>query len=248
VKVSVITPMYNAARFISETINSALQQTEGDLEVLAVDDCSRDDTWDVVQRIAAQDSRVRPLRHAKNGGPAAARNTALEAARGRDIAFLDSDDLWMPDKIEAQLQSLAESSAVMSYTAYRRISGDGTLISPVIAVPPQLDYSGSSRNTAMMTSTVVVDTSRTGTFRMKLLYYDDYACWLELLGRGGFALAVPRDLMRYRVLAGSVSRNKFRSAAKVWDVYRRGERLSLPKAAWCFAGYAWHATKKYFFV
>jgi teichuronic acid biosynthesis glycosyltransferase TuaG len=244
--VSVIIPMYNAARYIEETIHSALAQTHDNLEVLAVDDCSSDGTRDVVAAMAAADPRVRLLLHQQNAGPAAGRNTALTAARGRYIAFLDADDLWLPGKLEAQVKLLRETGVGMSYTPYRRISATGELISPLITVPPVMDYRASCRNTAMMTSTVIVDRERSGPFQMKALYYDDYACWLELLGRGITARAVQVDLMRYRVLPRSVSRNKVRSAAKVWEVYRKGEQLPLPQAVWCFSGYAWNAVKKYY--
>lgn len=243
---SVVTPMYNAGPYIAATIESALGQTYSNLEVLAVDDCSKDDTREIVAHLSARDPRVRLLPHERNAGPAAARNTALASARGRYIAFLDADDLWMPAKVEAQLNLLRDTDAGMSYTSYRRISALGELISPLIPVPPVMDYRSSCRNTAMMTSTVIVDIERTGPFRMKPLYYDDYACWLELLGRGVIARAVQEDMMRYRVLPRSVSRNKVRSAAKVWEVYRTAEHLPLTRALWCFSGYAWNAVKKYY--
>lgn len=245
---SVVTPMYNAARHIEETIQSALAQTHRDVEVLAVDDCSKDDTCEVVARIADRDSRVKLLRHTTNGGPATARNTALAAARGRYIAFLDADDLWLPDKLELQLACMRDTGAGMCYTAYRRIDAQGNVISPVIRVPPSMTYRSACRNTAMMTSTVVVDSDQSGPFRMKQTYYDDYACWLELLRRPMTARAVPLELMRYRVLAGSVSRNKAKSALKVWEVQRNVEGLPLPYALFCFAGYAFNAVKKYYFA
>lgn len=243
--VSVITPAYRAAHVIGQTIESVVKQTQPDLELLVVDDCSPDATADVVEAYARQDPRIRLLRHARNGGPGAARTTALEAARGRYIAFLDGDDVWLPEKLERQLAFMETHAAAVSYTQYRRIDATGALVSGVIEVPPTLDYAALLRNTAMTTSTVVVDRSKTGPFVMPAAFYDDYACWLNLLKRGFTAHGLQQDLARYRVLAQSWSRNKFQSAREVWRVYRDIERLWWPHAAWVFGNYAWNAYRKY---
>jgi teichuronic acid biosynthesis glycosyltransferase TuaG len=243
--VSVITPAYRAAAIIGPTIESALGQTMADLEMLVVDDCSPDDTAAVIGQYATQDARVRCLRHERNRGPGAARTTALTAARGRYMAFLDADDLWLPDKLERQLRFMRDENAAMSFTQYRRIDAGGHIVSGVIDVPPSLDYGGLLRNTAIATSTMIVDREQTGPFTMREVYYDDYVCWLDLLKRGFVARGLREDLMRYRVLARSVSRNKLNSAAQVWRVYRDIERLAWLPAAWVFTQYAWNAYWKY---
>ncbi|MDW8259669.1 MAG: glycosyltransferase family 2 protein, partial [Gammaproteobacteria bacterium] len=121
-----ITPAYRAAKFIAETIQSVQAQTYPDFEMLIVDDCSPDETAAVVARFAAEDPRIRLLRQSVNGGPAAARNRALMEARGRWIAFLDSDDLWLPEKLCRQLAFHRATDAALTYTAFRRISSDGS--------------------------------------------------------------------------------------------------------------------------
>jgi len=243
--VSVVTPAYRAAAIIGPTIESALAQTRPDLEVLVVDDCSPDGTVAVVEAYARTDPRVRCLRHAANRGPGAARTTALEAARGRYVAFLDSDDLWLPQKLERQIAFMTGCRAALSYTQYRRIDAAGTIVSGIVDVPATLDYQALLRNTAIATSTVVVDREMTGPFTMQDVFYDDYVCWLALLKRGFVAHGLREDLMRYRILARSWSRNKLRSAAQVWRVYRDVERLALVPAAWVFSQYAWNAFRKY---
>ena len=242
---SVITPAYRAALVVGDTIESVLRQTLPDFELLIVDDVSTDDTVDVVERYAAQDSRVRLLRHGANKGPSGARNTALAAATGRYVAFLDSDDLWLPEKLERHVGFMQRQRPAISYTQYRRIDRAGALVSDVIDVPDWLDYHGLLKNTAITTSTVIVDRSVTGPFQMPSVFYDDYACWLGFLKRNMVALGLREDLTRYRLLGGSWSRNKLRSAAQVWRVYRDVERLSWPLAAWSFGHYAWNATRKY---
>lgn len=243
--VSIITPTYNAARFIGETIRSALIQTHQSFELLVADDASRDGTPELIERLASDDPRVRLLRHAENRGPAAARNTALEASRGQFIAFLDSDDLWLPEKLKIQLHFMREAGAAISYTSYSRISARGELISGPVLIPRTLDYVRLLKNTAIATSTAIVDRTQVGPFQMINTYYDDYALWLTLTRRGHVAHGLQQDLMRYRVVSGSVSRNKLRSARHVWEIYRSVERLPLRMALWCFAHYVWNGWNKY---
>ncbi len=243
--VSIVTPAFRAARYIGETIRSVQAQTYRDLEMLVVDDCSPDDTAAIVASFAASDPRIRLLRQQVNGGPAAARNRALAEARGRWIAFLDSDDTWLPQKLEKQLQFHQAQGAKLSFTEFRRVDADGSHVGRLITVRDWLDYDRLLCNTGIATSTVVVDRARTGPFSMKKTYYDDYACWLELLRSGGRAVGLHEDLMRYRVLGGSVSRNKLRSARHVWRTYREVERLGLVRSAWSFVNYAGRGVFKY---
>ena len=243
--VSIVTLAFNAARFVTETIASVRAQTHADWEMLVVDDCSCDDTAATVESVAAIDARVRLIRHTSNGGPARARQTAIDAAGGRYIAFLDSDDLWLPEKLERQLAFQTERRAALTFTEFRRIDADAAKTGRLIRVPDQLRYQDLLCNTAIATSTVIVDRELAGPLRMAQTYYDDFALWLDILRRGFVAHGLAADLMRYRVLGKSVSRNKVRSARMVWRVYRDVERLSTSAAAWCFARYAVNATLKY---
>lgn len=243
--VSIITPAYRAAKYINETMRSVRAQTWQQWEMLIVDDCSPDNTCALVEQMAAQDSRIRLIRQEKNGGPAAARNAALQAARGRWVAFLDSDDVWLPEKLERQLKFHREAGARISYTELRRISEDGRQVGRLITVPDRLDYRRLLGNTAIVTSTVVVDRALTGAFSMKKTYYDDFACWLELLKPGGYAVGLHQDLLRYRVVGNSVSRNKTRSAREVWNTYLQVERLHPVLSVWYFANYAVRGWLKY---
>lgn len=243
--VSIITPAYNAEKLVQATIDSALAQTFSDWEMLIVDDCSRDGTCQVVQHASDRDGRVRLLKHTANQGPAGARDTAIQEARGRFIAFLDSDDLWLPSKLERQLAFMSSNKTPLSFTQFRRMSASGDIVGRLIFVPDTLTYTHLLKNTAIATSTVIVDRELVGRFRMPRTYYDDYALWLQLLRPGHIARGLQEDLMRYRVMNRSVSRNKFRSAAMVWEVYRNVERLSIPKSLWCFANYATRGAFKY---
>lgn len=244
--VSIITPAYKAARVISETIASVQAQSYANWEMLIVEDCGPDDTRDVVRRLAAADPRIRLIEPKRNGGPAEARNHALAQAQGRWIAFLDSDDLWLPEKLERQLAFHRDQpKAVFTYTGFRRISADGTRTGSYIPVPEVTSYNRLLGNTAVATSTVIVDRRMSGEFRMLKTYYDDFACWLALLKQGGNAAGLNEDLMRYRVMDQSVSRDKRHSAKQVWNAYRNIQGLGVASTAWYFANYAARAYLKY---
>ena len=243
--VSIITPAYRAAAYIEATINSVQAQTYANWEMLIADDCSPDDTRAIVSRRAATDSRIRLIALDQNGGPARARNAAIAAASGRWLAFLDSDDLWLPAKLESQLDFQRSEDAALTCTGWRRISADGGRVGRAVSPPHSLNYRQALGLTGIATSTVVLDRRKTGAVVMKPVYYDDFACWLEVLRSGEIARGLDLDLMRYRVMEGSVSRNKLRSAREVWKQLRTVEQLPLPLAARSFASYALHASLKY---
>lgn len=244
--VSIITPAYKAEKVIGETIASVQAQGWGEWEMLIAEDCGPDATRAVVRALAASDPRIRLIEPPRNGGPAAARNLALAEARGRWLAFLDSDDLWLPAKLEKQLAFHRDHpEAVISFTGFRRISADGARTGRYIAVPHRLDYTKLLGNTAIATSTVIVDRKLSGDFRMQRTYYDDFACWLALLKTGGVAVGLQEDLMRYRVMEASVSRDKRNSAREVWNSYSKVQGLGPIRSAWYFAQYALRGWLKY---
>lgn len=243
--VSIITPAYCCAGVVKETIQSVLDQTYPYWEMLIVDDCSPDNTREVLREWTTVDPRVRLIEQQKNGGPAVARNAGLERAQGRWIAFLDSDDLWLPQKLERSIALAEAHLAPLVFTGFRRIPADGGREGRYIGVPRTLSYRQLLGNTAIATSTVLLDRRIVGEVRMRKTYYDDFDCWLQLLKPGRTAYGLDEDLMRYRVMGQSVSRNKRNSAAKVWRAYRDLEQLSVPAAGWYFMNYAVRGLLKY---
>ena len=242
--ISVITPAYNAARYIGDTIASVQAQTCTGWEMVIADDCSDDETCALIEALAREDPRIILVRQARNGGPAAARNLALAHARGRYVCFLDSDDLWLPTKLERQLSVMRETGCVISYTAFRRISDDGTRIGQLIEVPESMTYRQLLKRTAIANSTSMVDSEQTGPLRLVDAGYDDYILWLSLLRCGFEARGLNEDLVRYRVVGGSISSRPFRSAGWVWRIYREQEKLGLLQAAWCLAHFGARAYLK----
>ena len=244
--VSIITPAFRAADIVGETIQSVLDQTYTNWEMLIADDCSPDNTRQIIREWCARDDRIKLIELERNGGPAMARNAALERASGRWIAFLDSDDLWLPKKLERSIDHACRNDAVLVFTGFRRISANAKVLGRYIGVPSSLSYRQLLGNTAIATSTVLIDRSRAGNIRMRKTYYDDFDCWLQILKQGHVALGLNEDLMRYRVMNASVSRNKHHSAKMVWRAYRDLEKLSIPSAAWYFVNYACRSVLKYF--
>lgn len=242
--VSIITPSWNVEGLIGETIKSVQAQTMGDWELLIADDCSTDQTANVVERHAAADPRVKLIRQPRNGGPALARQAAIDRAEGRYLAFLDSDDLWLPTKLERQIAFAKEKRAALSYTAFRRIDEAGSVTGRPITVPASLTYEELLRNTSIATLTALVDRDIAGKVAMKNEPYDDFCLWLSILKPGHVAYGLNEDLARYRVRGVSVSSRRLRSAGWVWHIYRNVERLPLPKSAWCFAHWAARAWLK----
>lgn len=226
--VSIIMPAYKVAEYIEESIESVLSQTYQTWELIIVDDCSPDTTREVISKHASRDKRIKPIFLKKNSGPAVARNEGLKFARGRWIAFLDSDDIWIPKKLSVQKNFQLKTAAVLTFTQFRRISADKAEMGHLIDVPDKLDYKELLGNTAIATSTVLVDRSLLVTpIKMKKVYYDDFVCWLDLLKDGAIAYGLKEDLMRYRVLKKSVSRNKINSAIQVWKIYRNHLNLNI---------------------
>jgi teichuronic acid biosynthesis glycosyltransferase TuaG len=242
--VSIITPSWNVESLIGETIESVQTQTHADWELLIADDCSTDNTAAVIEGYAAQDPRIKLIRQARNSGPALARQAAIERAQGRFLAFLDSDDLWLPTKLERQLSFAQQRRAALSFTAFRRINENGTVTGRLIPVPDTLNYDQLLKNTSIATLTALVDREIAGNIAMKNEPYDDFCLWLSILKPGHVAHGLDEDLARYRVRGVSVSSRPLRSAGWVWHIYRNVERLSPVKSAWCFANWGARAWLK----
>lgn len=249
--VSVIIPAHNAGRFLEATLDSALRQTHGALEVIVINDGSSDDTLGIANRAAALHRRVRVLNLRSNGGPARARNAGIEAARGRYIAFLDSDDLWMPEKIARQLSLLDSTHAALCYTGYRTMDEAGNRSSSVGHAPATVTYAELLRGNVIPCSSAIYDTRRLGKVYMPdIRKRQDYGLWLKILKavdgrRGPAAVGIDEPLILYRMRSGSVSSNKLSAARYQWRIYRELERLPLWRSLYCFTHYAFHGVLKY---
>lgn len=243
--VSIITPVYNAEEFIVQTIESVQAQTYNDWELLLIDDCSTDSSAELIRSFTDNDNRIRYVKLNKNSGAAVTRNTGLAMAKGRYIAFLDSDDIWKAQKLEKQMELIKEKDIGFVFTSYRYIMQDGSPMSKVARAPEKIDYNGLLKNTIIGCSTVLIDKKIIGDFRMaNVRRGQDTATWLQLLKKTDYAYGIYDDLVWYRVVSGSLSDNKFTAIKRTWNTYRNVEHLSLPKAMYVFVFYAYNAVKK----
>ncbi|MGF6190829.1 glycosyltransferase family 2 protein [Serratia sp. 2723] len=242
-KVSIITPTYNSEKFIKETYSSIFRQTYTNWEWLVTDDCSDDATKDILAEIAQQDSRVRVFHNEKNSGAAVSRNVSLSHVSGAFIAFIDSDDIWLPTKLEEQVKFMDEDKN-FSFTPYFIITEDGNDCGKVIDmnVGDKIGYRDLLKKKATLgCSTVMIRNN--GTISMPLRRTgQDYALWLSML-RGGekHAYIYKAPLTKYRIVKGSISRNKFKKAISQWGIYRKVEKLGYFDSAVFFVHYAYRA-------
>lgn len=248
-RVSVITPAYQAARFLEETIKSVQAQTFPAWEMIIVDDCSIDDTYALALRIAEKDERIKVLRNEKNSGVAATRNKALDAATGEYIAFLDSDDLWLPQKLEKQVEFMDTGQYVLTYTNYQKFNSEtGERNNKVIRAPATMTAKRIYGDTSIGCLTVMVNRNKSGPFHMPLLgHTEDNITWQEILARGYVAHRLDEVLSLYREGNASLTSGKKSAAKQQWSTYREYYKFSVPKSAYYFTQYAFHAVKKHFF-
>jgi teichuronic acid biosynthesis glycosyltransferase TuaG len=243
--VSVLTPCYNAARYLEQTIRSVQAQTFTDWEMIVVNAASTDESLSIAARFAADDARIRVLSKTERLGPGPARNLALEAARGRFIAFLDADDLWEPEKLERQIGYMLDRGIPFTQTGYALMDENGASIGSPVIPPETVTHAELLYSCTIGTLTVVYDCEALGKQSMPdILQSEDYALWLKLLKRTPVSVGLPDVLARYRIHPGSLSRGKLRKAAFQWKVYRQEEGLSPVRAAYYFVAYAFRGLVK----
>lgn len=251
-RVSIIMPAHNSARYIEQAVDSVLAQTYQDWQLLAVNDGSTDDTPDILEKYAALDKRIILLKTGspKPVGVAKARNLAINAATGRYIAFLDSDDWWDANKLEKQIRFMEKTGAGMTHHGYTICQEDGMPTRHVIT-SQIITYLGMLCGKRVVTSTVIIDASRYGKpflreKRGTLGLSEDLACWLQLLrtnGKGARSLRFDATGY-YRLTPGSLSSKKIQMARSVWNILREQEKLSFLSAAFCFFCYAIYSVLK----
>ena len=204
--VSIIMPSYNCGKYVEETIRSVQAQTYQNWEIIFVDDCSPDDTVKLVSELLEKDSRIKLYQNHRNSGAAVSRNYALREAKGRWIAFLDSDDLWEPTKLEKQVKFMEENGYKFSYTEYQEMDADGNLTGVTISGPKHVTKRGMYNFCWPGCLTVMFDAQAVGLIQIEdIKKNNDYAMWLKVCKKAECYL-LPEVLAKYRRgRAGSVS-------------------------------------------
>ena len=242
--VSIITPSYNSKEFIGETIESVLNQTYKNWEMLIVDDCSTDNTSEIIREYAQKDSRIKYLKNEKNSGPAISRNIGIEKAEGKYISFLDSDDFWDKAKLKYQIEFMEKNNLLITHTDYFFTDSKGKIIKKV-ATSEEIDYRDLLKGNQFKTMCMTMRSDLVKKYKMPIIKHEDYAFFLDLLKEAPKSLKVPKSLSMCRVRERSVSSNKLKSALWTWNIYRKYESLNLMKSSYYFINYTINGLLKY---
>ncbi len=243
--VTIIMPSYNSEKFIIESVESVLVQTYSNWELIIVDDCSPDSSNHIIMKYVDSDHRIKLIKLEKNSGPAVARNTAIEAANGRYIAFLDSDDVWLPNKLEKQIKFMQDNDLAFTYSSYKLVGEDNEDLGLFIT-KDKISYFDMLKTCSVGCLTAIYDTEKIGKQYMPLiLKRQDYGLWLKILKLIGETRGILEPLATYRIRKNSVSSNKVKAAKYQWKIYREIEKLSFLKSLYYFVFYAYNGVTKY---
>lgn len=232
-KVSIIAPSYNSEQFISLTIDSVLSQSYKDWEMIIVDDCSTDNTTIIVENYIKKypEFSIELIKNNSNLGPALTRNRAIEKAKGRFIAFLDTDDLWKPNKLEVQLRFMKENNYKFTCSYFSQIDENNSFIKNVTDIPSKISYNNLLTANRVGCLTAIYDTEYFGKVLMdNIKKRQDFALWLKLLKKIDYVYCTSEILAEYRVRNNSVSSNKFKLVKYHWFIYKDIEKLGVLKS------------------
>ena len=240
-KVSVVIPVHNAEKFISDTVDSVLKQTYENIEIILCENNSTDSTKEILSKI--DNSKVRVLNLDDVLDAASARNKGVSEATGRYIAFLDADDLWDSKKIEKQIAFMNEKKASFCFTGYEFGNEEAKPLGKIVKVPESITYKEALKNTTIFTSTVMFDMSHLSKDEIEMpnIKSEDTALWWKLLREGVIAYGLNENLVIYRRPSKSLSSNKLEAIRRIWNLYRKWEKLSVIKSAYYFVGWALRA-------
>ena len=242
--VSIICPTYNSVMYLADTIESIINQTYSNWELLITDDCSTDITWQLLQEYANKDKRIKVFQLTKNSGPGIARNNSIQHSTGRFIAFCDSDDQWLQNKLEKQINFMLEKDCALSFSSYKIIDEVG-IPQGYVQAKTMVDYSTMLKNNYIGCLTAIYDTNKIG----KLLLEDirkrqDWALWLSILKKTDKAYGIIDPLAIYRKRSNSISSNKIALLKYHWVIYNEIEGFSKLKSCFLLIQYLFFYFKK----
>ena len=244
--ISIVTPVYNAAAFIRQTMEMVQAQTYTDWELILVDDGSKDNSCELIEDYLKEnpDERIRLIKKGINEGAALSRNRGIKEAKGRYIAFLDADDVWLTHKLQRQMEFMKEKDAGFVFSAYEFGDEEAIGTGRIVHVPDSLTYKKALSRTVIFTTTVLLDTTKVS---KDLIYMpnvpsEDSATWWQILRNGHVARGLDEVLAIYRRPGKSLSSNKLKAIQRIWYLYRKVEKLSLPSSCIAFMGWAYRAT------
>ena len=244
--VSIIIPVYNSERFLKDTIKTIKDQTYTNWEAIFVDDCSKDNSLERLEKLSKEDKRVKVLKNEINKGAAITRNKGIDNAKGRFICFLDADDLWDKNKIQKQVEFMKEKNCAFSFTGYEFANAEGIPNGKKVYIPEKMNYKQALKNTTISTITVMFDITKLNKkeIYMPNVQSEDTATWWKILKKTEYALGLNEILSYYRRGINSHSSNKFKAIKQTWNLYRKVEKLNVFQSIYYFFCYAINAIKR----
>lgn len=244
--VSIITPCYNASSTISQTIDSVLKQTYGNWEMLIIDDCSTDESADIIKKYCKEDARIKYFKTENStGSPSIPRNIGIDNAKGQYIAFLDADDLWLPEKLEKQMCFIQKEDYEFIYSNYEKINPEGKRNNRIIKMPLHSTYWDILETCSIPCLTALIKKETIGEIRFKQIFKEDYAFWLDILRNRIIAHNCNETLALYREQYNSRSSNKFAMIKNQWNILTKIEGVKTFVAYYCMIKFLYKGIIKY---
>lgn len=243
--VSIIVPLYNASKFIDDTINTVLNQTYENWELLFINDCSTDDSIKIIKKY--KDNRIKIINNKENSGAAISRNVGIKASKGRYICFLDADDLWKEEKLQKQIDFMRKNNCAFSFTGYEFALENGIPNGKKVFVPNKINYKQALKNTTIWTSTVMLDMKKLDKddiYMPNVRRGQDTATWWKILKKVDYAYGLNDILSFYRRTNTSLSSNKITALKRTWNLYRNIEHLNIVYSIYNFIFYVFNAIRR----
>lgn len=220
--ISIVTPSFNCFKFIEQTILSVLKQTYSYWEMIIVDDCSSDGSYEIALDYSKKDKRIKLLRNEKRSGAAISRNKALDIAEGEYIAFLDSDDLWEPNKLEVQINFMIQNDCDFCYSSYNLINEDNVLLNKMVRIPKKLSYYKLLHHDFIGCLTAMYKFDFAKEIRsFEIKNNNDYGLFLQIVKKAHNAMGIREVLAHYRIRKSSISRKKFKKVKPYFELMHR---------------------------
>lgn len=244
--VSIVTPTFNSAKYIAETIQSVQNQTHQNWEMIIVDDCSTDNTVDIIKDYIVNDNRIQLHQLTSNFGPAVARNKGIENVSGKYMTFLDADDIWFNDFIENSIKTIEEAKIPFVFSSYKRSDEDLNFIYSDFNVPQKVTYSDILKSNSISCLTAFLDIETLGKKSMPLIRKrQDMGLWLQYLKEIPFAYGIQEPKAIYRIRENSLSRKKSDLIKYQWQFYREVEKLNFFQSTYYMMHWMYRGFMKY---
>ncbi|WP_445711768.1 glycosyltransferase family 2 protein [Flavobacterium sp.] len=244
--VSIITPTFNSANFIEETIKSVQSQTYTDWEMIIVDDGSTDTTARIIELLSKTDNRIHFYKLEKNSGPAVARNMGIEKAKGKFMTFIDADDIWFPDFIKKSIDVIKQTNIPFVFSSYKRANEKLEFVYSDFIVPNKVTYTDILKSNSISCLTAFVDIKTLGKKRMPLIRKrQDMGLWLQYLKITPFAYGIQETQAIYRIRKNSLSRKKSDLIKYQWQFYREVEKLNIIQSSYYMLHWMYRGFMKY---